>query len=82
MPDKAAAPEASSAPETSRPTDAPPTPRARNEAARFIFATGARPLEGFTIKRGIGIGGFGQVYYAVSDAGKEVALKHIQRNLD
>lgn len=49
---------------------------------RFIYATGARPLEGFTIKRGIGIGGFGQVYYAVSDAGKEVALKHIQRNLD
>jgi len=51
-------------------------------AMRFTYATGARPLEGFTIKRGIGSGGFGQVYYAVSDAGKEVALKHIQRNLD
>ncbi len=49
---------------------------------RFIYATGDRPLQGYTIKRGIGIGGFGQVYYAVSDAGKEVALKHIQRNLD
>ena len=49
---------------------------------RFTYATGARPLEGFTLKRGIGVGGFGEVYYAVSDAGKEVALKHIQRNLD
>ncbi len=56
--------------------------KSNRQRARFIYATGARPLEGFTIKRGIGIGGFGQVYYAVSDAGKEVALKHIQRNLD
>ena len=44
--------------------------------------SGARPLEGYTIKRGIGAGGFGDVYYATSDAGKEVALKRIQRNLD
>src|SRR5262249_6026418 len=29
----------------------------------------------FTIKRGIGRGGFGEVYFAVSDGGKEVALK-------
>jgi hypothetical protein len=28
------------------------------------------------------VGGFGEVYYATSDAGKEVALKHVQRNLD
>ena len=26
---------------------------------RFVYATGSRPLDGFTIKRGIGIGGFG-----------------------
>jgi hypothetical protein len=49
---------------------------------RFTHASGSRPLEGFTIKRGIGIGGFGEVYYATTDAGKDVALKQIQRNLD
>jgi hypothetical protein len=30
----------------------------------------------------VGHGGFGEVYYAVSDGGKEVALKLVQRNLD
>jgi hypothetical protein len=49
---------------------------------KFAYASGTRPLEGYTIKRGIGVGGFGEVYFAVSDAGKEVALKRIQRNLD
>ena len=49
---------------------------------RFGFKSGSKPLEGFTIKRGVGVGGFGEVYYATSDAGKEVALKRIQRNLD
>jgi len=28
------------------------------------------------------VGGFGEVYFALNDAGKEVALKKIQRNLD
>ncbi len=49
---------------------------------RFAYATGSRPLDGYTIKRGIGIGGFGEVYFALSDAGKEVALKRIQRSMD
>lgn len=49
---------------------------------KFIYASGARPLEGYTVKRGLGAGGFGEVYFAISDAGKEVALKRIQRNLD
>jgi len=49
---------------------------------RFTYPSGARPLEGYTIKRGVGRGGFGEVYFAVSDAGKEVALKLIRRNLD
>lgn len=49
---------------------------------KFAYANGARPLDGYIIKRGIGAGGFGDVYYATSDAGKEVALKRIQRNLD
>ena len=49
---------------------------------KFTLGSGAKPLDGYTIKRGVGVGGFGEVYYATSDAGKEVALKRIQRNLD
>lgn len=49
---------------------------------KFAFSTGDKPLTGYTIKRGVGVGGFGEVYFAVNDAGKEVALKRIQRNLD
>jgi serine/threonine protein kinase len=55
-------------------------PQAPN--TRFLYPSGSRPLEGYTIKRGVGHGGFGEVYYAVSDAGKEVAIKLIRRNLD
>jgi len=54
----------------------------RGDAMRFSQASGSRPLEGYTIKRGIGTGGFGEVYFATSDAGKELALKLIRRNLD
>src|SRR5215510_5333508 len=49
---------------------------------KFAYANGARPLAGYTIKRGVGRGGFGEVYFAVSDGGKEVALKLIRHNLD
>ena len=49
---------------------------------RFTYPSGSRPLDGYEIKRGVGRGGFGEVYFAVSDAGKEVALKLIRRNLD
>ena len=49
---------------------------------KFAYASGTRPLEGFTIKRGVGSGGFGEVYFATTDAGKEVALKRVQRNSD
>ena len=42
---------------------------------KFTYSSGQRPLDGYTIKRGIGQGGFGEVYFAVSDGGKEVALK-------
>src|SRR6476646_5368749 len=49
---------------------------------RYTFSSGSRPLDGYTIKRAIGRGGFGEVYYATSDAGKEVALKLITRNHD
>src|SRR6185436_7878698 len=44
----------------------------------FRYKHGDRPLDGFTIERGVGRGGFGEVYYAISDSGREVALKVIQ----
>jgi serine/threonine protein kinase len=43
----------------------------------YAYKHGDRPLEGYTIERAAGRGGFGEVYYAVSDAGREVALKSI-----
>lgn len=49
---------------------------------KFSYATGSEPLAGYTIRRGVGVGGFGEVYFATSTAGKEVALKRVQRNLD
>jgi eukaryotic-like serine/threonine-protein kinase len=49
---------------------------------KFTYSSGQRPLDGYTIKRGVGRGGFGEVYYAVSDGGKEVALKLVSGNLD
>src|SRR5262245_7269570 len=49
---------------------------------RFTYSSGQRPLDGYTIKRGIGRGGFGEVYYAVSDGGKELALKLVSQNAD
>jgi hypothetical protein len=75
---------------TFAPIDEPMDPQAtqadsqshRGAPMRFSYATGSRPLAGYTIKRGIGRGGFGEVYFAVSDGGKEVALKLIRHNLD
>jgi hypothetical protein len=65
-----------------RATQAEPEASPRNAALKFTYPSGSRPLEGYTIKRGVGRGGFGEVYYATSDAGKEVAIKLIRRNLD
>jgi hypothetical protein len=45
---------------------------------KFTYGSGQRVLDGYTLKRGIGRGGFGEVYYAVSDGGKEVALKLVR----
>ncbi|QDS91377.1 Serine/threonine-protein kinase PrkC [Roseimaritima multifibrata] len=58
----------------------PPIPTAPK--MHFTYASGSSPLPRYTIRRGVGIGGFGEVYFAVSEAGKEVAIKRIQRNLD
>jgi hypothetical protein len=49
---------------------------------KFTFRIGDRPLPGFVLKRGVSQGGFGEVYFGVSEGGKEVALKCIRRNLD
>jgi serine/threonine protein kinase len=51
-------------------------------SSRFTYSNGAKLLDRYTVQRGIGIGGFGEVYFAISDAGKEVAIKQIQRNLE
>ncbi|HEV7281486.1 MAG TPA: serine/threonine-protein kinase [Pirellulaceae bacterium] len=70
-----------------RPDDSPdavpaPTPLPTSRGCYFGYPSGSAPLDGYTIKRGIGVGGFGEVYFAVSEAGKEVALKRILRNVD
>src|SRR3954471_3524707 len=44
----------------------------------FQYKHGDRPLDGYTIERAAGRGGFGEVYYAISDSGREVALKAVQ----
>jgi serine/threonine protein kinase len=49
---------------------------------KFTYRWGQRPIDGYTIKRGLGYGGFGEVYFAVSDGGKEVALKLIRGHTD
>jgi len=49
---------------------------------KFTYRSGQRPLDGFTLKRGVGQGGFGEVYFALSDGGKEVALKLLRGHSD
>ena len=39
---------------------------------RFTYSSGQRPLDGYTLKRGIGRGGFGEVYFATTDGGQGV----------
>lgn len=46
----------------------------------YTFKHGDRPLDGLTIQRAVGRGGFGEVYYARTDSGKEVALKYLRDN--
>jgi eukaryotic-like serine/threonine-protein kinase len=49
---------------------------------KLTYPPEAKPLEGYTIKRAVARGGFGEVYYALSDAGKEVAIKLLRQNLE
>ncbi len=46
----------------------------------YTFKYGDRPIDGVTVQRAIGRGGFGEVYYAVADSGKELALKYLREN--
>jgi len=46
----------------------------------YTFKHGDRILDGYTIQRAVGRGGFGEVYYAISDGGREVALKYLRDN--
>ena len=46
----------------------------------YTFKHGDRPIDGYTIQRAVGRGGFGEVYYAISDGGREVALKYLRDN--
>jgi len=46
----------------------------------YTFKHGDRPLGEYTIQRAVGRGGFGEVYYAMSDGGREVALKYLREN--
>jgi hypothetical protein len=58
------------------------SPKQGRRPMNFRYEPESKPLDGFTIKRAIQRGGFGEVYYALSDAGKEVALKLLQDNMD
>jgi len=49
---------------------------------KFTYPPESQPLDGYTIKRGIHRGGFGEVYYGLSDAGKQVALKLLHSNAE
>jgi len=57
-------------------------PRKGGGSMNFRYEPESKPLDGYTIKRAIQRGGFGEVYYALSDGGKEVALKLLQANAD
>ncbi|TWT42371.1 Serine/threonine-protein kinase StkP [Phycisphaerae bacterium RAS1] len=48
----------------------------------YTFRHGDRPLEGVTIQRAVGRGGFGEVYYALTDSGKQIALKYLRENAE
>jgi len=48
----------------------------------YTFKHGDRPLNDCTVQRAVGSGGFGEVYYAVTDGGREIALKYLRNNAE
>ncbi len=49
---------------------------------KFTYTAESRPLDGYTIKRPLHRGGFGEVYFAVTDGGRDVALKLLRENVE
>lgn len=49
---------------------------------KFTHSAESRPLDGYTIKRPLHRGGFGEVYFAVTDGGRDVALKLLKENVE
>ena len=68
--------------QTLAPDKSPPPPVNGGKSMKFTFQPESKPLDGYTIKRAIHRGGFGEVYYALTDAGKEVALKLLKQHFD
>lgn len=62
--------------------ETPQPPINGGKSMKFTFQPESKPLPGYTIKRAIHRGGFGEVYYALTDAGKEVALKLLRQHFD
>jgi len=50
--------------------------------SKFTHTAESRPLDGYTIKRPLHRGGFGEVYFAVTDGGRDVAMKLLQHNVE
>lgn len=48
----------------------------------YRYKKGDQPLDGYTIEYALGRGGFGEVYFAISDSGREVALKAVHNYED
>ncbi len=57
------------------PTPPKSSPKSSPSPMKFTYSPGSIPLPRTTIRRGIGMGGFGEVYFAVTDAGKEVCAE-------
>ena len=55
--------------------DRPTEGRGKRPMHTYQYQPGDRPLDGYTIKSAAGHGGFGEVYYAVSDAGRAGTIR-------
>ncbi|MFH5805664.1 serine/threonine-protein kinase [Alienimonas sp. DA493] len=69
-------------PPSTRPPGAAPMSSQPSSGGRFTHPPESRPLEGYTLKRAIHRGGFGEVYYGLSDGGKEVAMKLLHQHTE
>ena len=70
------------APDPSSAARSPSMSRSPMTTGRFTHPPESRPLDGYTLKRAIHRGGFGEVYYGLSDGGKEVAMKLLHQHTE